>query len=109
MASFQSGLQSTISGVFSQVSLQESYILKIRALFMQAILQRKELKYVNSEPLREIYKLILKLPDRAKFHSFLASTGCNDKLSVSETFFYLQKFHQIHPLRVTQIEFEKSI
>jgi hypothetical protein len=34
---------------------------------MQAILQRKELKYVNPEPLREIYKLILNLPDRAKF------------------------------------------
>jgi hypothetical protein len=34
---------------------------------MQAILQRKELKYVNPEPLREIYNLILKLPDRTKF------------------------------------------
>lgn len=76
---------------------------------MQAILQRKEIKYVNPEPLREIYKLILKLPDRTKFQSFLASSGCSDKLSVSETFFYLQKFQQIHPLRTTQIEFERSI
>ena len=76
---------------------------------MQAILQRKEIKYVNPEPLREIYKLILKLPDRTKFQGFLASSGCSDKLSVSETFFYLQKFQQIHPLRTTQIEFERSI
>jgi hypothetical protein len=28
---------------------------------------------------------------------------------VSETFFYLQKFQQIQPLRTTQIEFETSI
>jgi hypothetical protein len=61
----------------------------VRALFMQAILQRKDLKYVNPEPLREIYQLLLKLPDRTKFQSFLASSGCSDKLSVSETFFYL--------------------
>ena len=76
---------------------------------MQAILNRKEGKYVNPEPLREIYNIIVKLPTRTKFESFLASTGCADKLSVSETFFYLQKFMQIHPLRTTQIEFEKSI
>ena len=82
---------------------------KIRALFMQAILNRKDEKYVNPVPLREVYKIILKLPNRTKFESFLASSGCSDKLSVSETFFYLQKFMQIHPLRTTQIEFEKSI
>jgi len=91
------------------VQLQDSYISQVRAAFMRAILQRKELKYVNPEPLREIYQLLLKLPDRAKFQSFLASSGCSDKLSVSETFFYLQKFQQIHPLRTTQIEFERSI
>lgn len=76
---------------------------------MKAILDRKDDKFVNPEPLREIYKVILKLPTRTKFESFLASSGCSDKLSVSETFFYLQKFMQIHPLRTTQIEFEKSI
>jgi hypothetical protein len=76
---------------------------------MQAILQRKELKYVNAEPLRQIYKLILQLPDRDKFQSFLASSGCSDKLSVSETYFYLRRFNQIHPFRTTQIEFGRSI
>lgn len=76
---------------------------------MSAILNRKDGIFVNPEPLREVYKIILKLPNRTKFESFLASTGCADKLSVSETFFYLQKFMQIHPLRTTQIEFEKSI
>ena len=35
------------------------YIEQIRALFMQAILNRKEEKYVNPEPLRKIYNLIL--------------------------------------------------
>jgi hypothetical protein len=67
------------------------------------------LKYVNPEPLRQIYEIILKLPNRNKFQSFLSSTGCSDKLSVSETFFYLQIFNQIHPLRTTQIEFGKKI
>lgn len=100
-ASLQQNLQQSIQRIFSQSQLQDSFINKIRALFMKAILQRKELKYVNPEPLREIYKLILKLPDRSKFQSFLASSGCSDKLSVSETFFYLQKFQQIHPLRTT--------
>ncbi len=76
---------------------------------MSAILNRKDAIFVNPEPLREIYKIFLKLPNRTKFESFLASTGCADKLSVLETFFYLQKFMQIHPLRTTQIEFEKSI
>lgn len=76
---------------------------------MSAILNRKDGIFVNPLPLREIYKIILKLPNRTKFESFLASTGCADKLSVSETFFYLQMFMQIHPLRTTQIEFEKSI
>lgn len=109
VAAFQQSLQQTITKIFSQVQLQESFINKVRSLFMKAVLQRKELKYVNPEPLREIYKLILRLPDRTKFQSFLASSGCSDKLSVSETFFYLQKFQQIHPLRTTQIEFERSI
>jgi hypothetical protein len=62
---------------------------KVRALFMQAILNRKDSQFVNPEPLREVYKMILKLPARTKFESFLASSGCSDKLSVSETFFYL--------------------
>jgi hypothetical protein len=62
---------------------------KVRALFMQAILNRKDNQFLNPEPLREVYKMILKLPARTKFESFLASSGCSDKLSVSETFFYL--------------------
>jgi len=62
---------------------------KIRQLFMKAILSRKDEKYVNPVPLREIYQIIVKLPNRTKFESFLASSGCSDKLSVSETFFYL--------------------
>jgi len=62
---------------------------KVRALFMQAILNRKDSQFVNPEPLREVYKMILELPARTKFESFLASSGCSDKLSVSETFFYL--------------------
>jgi hypothetical protein len=45
--------------------------------------------------------MIVKLPNRTKFENFLATSGCSDKLSVSETFFYLQKFMQIHPLRTT--------
>lgn len=65
---------------------------QIRKLFLDAILKRKDLKYVNPEPLRQIYNIILKLPNRTKFENFLATSGCSDKLSVSETFFYLQKF-----------------
>ena len=38
VAAFQQKLQQTISRIFSQVQLQESYINKVRALFMQAIL-----------------------------------------------------------------------
>ena len=109
VTAFQAMLPVTIEKVYSQVQLQNSYIDKVRQLFMSAILNRKDGIFVNPEPLREIYKVILKLPNRTKFESFLASTGCADKLSVSETFFYLQKFMQIHPLRTTQIEFEKSI
>jgi len=39
----------------------------VRSLFMQSILNRKDGKYVNPAPLREIYNLILKLPARTKF------------------------------------------
>ena len=109
VTAFQAMLPVRIEQIYSQVQLQDSYIDKIRKLFMSAILNRKDAIFVNPEPLREIYKIFLKLPNRTKFESFLASTGCADKLSVSETFFYLQKFMQIHPLRTTQIEFEKSI
>jgi hypothetical protein len=109
VTAFQKSLPATIERIYSQAQLQNSYMEKIRKLFMQAILNRKDDKFVNPIPLREVYKIILKLPARTKFESFLASSGCNDKLSVSETFFYLQKFMQIHPLRTTQIEFEKSI
>lgn len=109
VTAFQHQLPHKIERIYSQVSLQASYMSQIRKLFLEAVLKRKELKYVNPEPLREIYKIILKLPNRNKFENFLATSGCSDKLSVSETFFYLQKFMQIHPLRTTQIEFEKSI
>ena len=82
----------TIEKIYSTVQLQESFMHKIRKLFMKAILERKDGKYVDPEPLRKIYHTILRLPMRTKFESFLASSGCSDKLSVSETFFYLQKF-----------------
>lgn len=52
--------------------------MKIRKLFLEAILSRKDMKYVNPEPLREIYNIILKLPNRTKFENFLATSGCND-------------------------------
>ena len=89
MTSFQSILPVRIEKIYSTVQLQNSYIDKVRQLFMSAILNRKDGIFVNPEPLREVYKIILKLPNRTKFESFLASTGCADKLSVSETFFYL--------------------
>lgn len=89
VTAFQTTLPYKIERIYSQVTLQNSYMEKIRALFMQAILNRKEGKFVNPMPLREIYNIIVKLPTRTKFESFLASTGCADKLSVSETFFYL--------------------
>jgi hypothetical protein len=38
VATFQHTLQQTIAKIFSQVQLQESYIGKVRQLFMQAIL-----------------------------------------------------------------------
>jgi len=38
--------------IYSQVSLQNSYMSQIRKLFLDAILKRKDLKYVNPEPLR---------------------------------------------------------
>ena len=109
VTAFQKQLPISIERIYSQTQLQKQYMDQIRALFMQAILNRKDEKFVNPVPLREVYNVILKLPARTKFESFLASSGCSDKLSVSETFFYLQKFMQIHPLRTTQIEFEKSI
>ena len=68
---------------------QSVKIEEIRGLFMQAILNRQGEKYVNPEPLRKIYQIILKLPARQQFQGFLASSGCSDKLSVSETFLYL--------------------
>lgn len=77
---------------------------------MNAIFSRKEnSKFINAAPLREMYNLLLKLPIRTKFEPFLASTGASNKLSTSETFFYLSMFMQIQPLRTTQIEFEKNI
>lgn len=65
-----------------------------RSLLLKAVFDRTG-KYMNPEPLRDMYNLILKLPNRAKFESFLASSGCSNKLSTSETFFYLQMFMQI--------------
>ena len=72
-----------------------------RALFRQAVLVRKDPKYVNQDPLKEVFGLIMKLPNRAKFDSFLSTSGAKGKLSVSETFLILQNFMQIHPLRTT--------
>jgi len=79
----------SVEKIMSQSQLQVTYMENVRALFMQSILNRKDGKYVDPAPLREIYSLILKLPTRTKFQSFLSSSGCSNKLSVSETFFYL--------------------
>lgn len=89
VTAFQHQLPHKIEKLYSQMSLQNSYMGQIRKLFLEAILKRKDLKYVKPEPLREIYNIILKLPNRNKFENFLATSGCSDKLSVSETFFYL--------------------
>ena len=109
VAKFRSKLPKQLKKVKETQLSQKKYMEEIRCLFMQAILDRKEEKYVNPEPLRKIYNIILQLPARNQFKGFLASSGCSDKLSVSETFLYLQKFGRIHPLRTTQIEFETSI
>ena len=57
----------TVEKIMSQSQLQATYMDNVRALFMQSILNRKDGKYVDPAPLREIYKLILKLPTRTKF------------------------------------------
>jgi hypothetical protein len=56
---FKKSLPKKLKKVKETQLAQMKYMEEIRCLFMQAILDRKEEKYVNPEPLRKIYNIIL--------------------------------------------------
>jgi hypothetical protein len=58
-------------------------------MFKDAVLNREDPNTVKEMPLREIYRLILQLPNRKKFAEFFSTSGKKGSLSVSETFNYL--------------------
>lgn len=83
---------------------------QIQELFKDAILKRDNMMYINAEPIKKIFQLQLELPERKKYEKYLNhAVGTEKMLSVSEVYYYLKKFHQIHPTNITQIMFQKFV
>ena len=106
---FRTTLPHNLERLMAQVALQNSMMSQLNALFKSALLQRNVIKYLNPFPLKQIFHLLIDLPSRKKYLKYLSLSGKSSQLSVSEVFFYLKEFNQIHPSNITQQMFLKLV
>eukprot|EP00826_Nyctotherus_ovalis_P029371 TRINITY_DN23198_c0_g1_i1.p2 TRINITY_DN23198_c0_g1~~TRINITY_DN23198_c0_g1_i1.p2 ORF type:complete len:189 (+),score=66.76 TRINITY_DN23198_c0_g1_i1:264-830(+) len=73
------------------------------------MLNRTTGKYMLSKPLKEVFQILLEVPDRKKYGNIIKEKGRGSVLSVSEVYFYLKKYFQIHPTNLNQVMFARLV
>ena len=106
---FHSILPYNLEHLLASVTLQTSQTNKLTELFKEAMLNRTTGKYMLSKPLKEVFQILLEIPDRKKYGNIIKEKGRGMVLSVSEVYFYLKKYFQIHPTNLNQVMFAKLV
>lgn len=106
---FQSMLPHNLEIFQANATLQNVQMQNVEELFKEALLNRINEKYMNPKPLREVFKILLELPERKKYEDLIKANGKNSTLSVSEVYFCLKKHQLIHPTNLSQVIFTKEV
>ena len=106
---FQSVLPYNLEHLQANVALQTAQMNKLADLFKEAMLNRTNGKYMSQKPLKEVFHILLEIPERKKYGNLIRQKGRNLILSVSEVYFYLKKYFQIHPTNLSQVMFAKCV
>ncbi len=106
---FQSVLPHNLEYLLANVTLRASQMKKVAGLFKEATLNRKGGRYVSPDPLKEVFKVLLEIPERKKYGHLMKDKERSITLSVSEVYFYLKKYSQIHPTNLSQLMFAKLV
>ncbi len=109
MIAFQSVMPYNLEHLQANMALQNSQTNKLFDLFKSAMLNRATGKYMTTKPLREVFQTLLEIPERKKYGHIIKEKGRNLVLSVSEVYFYLKKYFQIHPTNLSQVMFAKLV
>ena len=107
IVAFQSVLPHNLEYLLANVALRSSQMNKLAVLFKDATLNRKGGRYVNPSPLKEAFKVLLEIPERRKYGHLMKGKERSTTLSVSEVYFYLKKYSQVHPTNISQVMFAK--
>ena len=106
---FQSLLPHNLEIFRANAALQKVQMKNVEELFKEALLTRINEKYMDPKPLREVFKILLELPERKKYEDLIKANGKNSTLSVSEVYFCLKKHQLIHPTNLSQVMFTKEV
>ena len=109
MIAFQSVMPYNLEHLQANMALQNTQTNRLSDLFKQSMLNRATGKYMTTKPLREVFQILLEIPERKKYGHIIKEKGRNLVLSVSEVYFYLKKYFQIHPTNLSQVMFAKLV
>eukprot|EP01022_Parablepharisma_sp_SALTPOND_P032418 TRINITY_DN843_c0_g1_i2.p1 TRINITY_DN843_c0_g1~~TRINITY_DN843_c0_g1_i2.p1 ORF type:complete len:1902 (-),score=265.49 TRINITY_DN843_c0_g1_i2:41258-46963(-) len=109
VVAFQSILPYNLEHLLANVALQTSQTNRLSELFKEAMLNRATGKYMVTKPLKEVFQILLEIPERKKYGHIIKEKGRGLVLSVSEVYFYLKKYFQIHPTNLSQVMFAKLV
>lgn len=103
-AQYQRAMPLTLESVKSRLVLQRDLLRKLASLLKRISLLKfqKGALEKEKEVLREIYDGFGNLPMRTKY-------ARKEGFEIAEIFFYLKKFHALHPFSLTKEQFEKQV
>jgi len=109
VVAFQSVLPYNLERLLANVALQTAQTNRLSELFKESMLNRATGKYMATKPLKEVFQILLEIPERKKYGQMIKEKGRANVLSVSEVYFYLKKYFQIHPTNLSQVMFAKLV
>ena len=105
-------LSKTLEELKIKVMVQNSSRKKIMSLIRKITLSKFDESFDKktiTNLLKELFHEFIQLPFRAAFEGFLNANDLKTQLSISELYYYLKKFKQIHPLSITKDEFHYEV
>jgi len=109
VVTFQSILPHNLEYLMANVALRTSLLSRLGYLFSQATLNRVNGRIVDIKPLKEAFQVLLEMPERKRYGNLIKEKGRNNSLTVSEVYYYLKKYSQIHPTNLSQVMFAKLV
>eukprot|EP01022_Parablepharisma_sp_SALTPOND_P011293 TRINITY_DN146_c0_g1_i1.p2 TRINITY_DN146_c0_g1~~TRINITY_DN146_c0_g1_i1.p2 ORF type:complete len:1216 (-),score=156.01 TRINITY_DN146_c0_g1_i1:15438-19085(-) len=106
VVAFQSVLPHNLEYLMANVALRNSLMNKLVELFKEATLNRANGRVICVKPIKEAFKVLLEIPERK---NLIKEKGRSTALTVSEVYYYLKKYSQIHPTNLSQVMFARIV